>query len=138
MSASNLPAGAAGVYVAPCGCEWSGGNWGVCARHAKPHAQHVAPTSFRNCCEDTLIASPNRHESGFATVCACGNIIRRHWAGGWETFTKDRAPWCPECSIPFVDDEPEDVCRGCGQPHVSHARTESDEYCPECRFGRDA
>lgn len=35
-------------------------------------------------------------------------------------------------------EEPEDVCRGCGAPHVSHARTPSDEYCPECRFGRGA
>lgn len=47
---------------------------------------------------------------------------------------EDRAPWCPECAIPFVDDdEPEDVCRGCGQPWVNHMRTERDAYCGECR-----
>lgn len=90
MSASNLPAGAAGVYFAPCGCEWSGGNWGVCAKHAKPHGQHDA---------------------------------------------SDPAPWCDDCSIPFVDDdELEDVCQRCGAPHVSHARTPEDDLCPECRF----
>lgn len=93
MNASNLPAGAASVYVAPCGCEYSGGNWGVCAKHAKSHAEHDP---------------------------------------------EHPAPWCDQCSIPFVDeDEPEDVCRGCGAPWVSHMRTERDHYCGECRNPED-
>ena len=33
-------------------------------------------------------------------------------------------------------EEPEDVCKSCGAPHVSHMRTPDDDLCPECRFGR--
>ena len=89
---SNLPAGANGVYIAPCGCEWSGGSWGVCAVHAKPHSEHTQD-------------SP--------------------------------APWCPECSIPFVDDDYDDeagTCPRCGEPHVWHGRDEADRVCWQCRY----
>jgi len=41
-----------------------------------------------------------------------------------------------EAMEPEDDSVPEDVCRGCGAPNVSHMRTPSDDYCPECRFGR--
>lgn len=34
-------------------------------------------------------------------------------------------------------DEPEDVCRGCGQPWISHMRTDADNYCGECRNPED-
>src|SRR5258705_10784426 len=97
--------GVAGTYDAKCGCSWETGLWTVCDAHQKPHREHVAPTSFRNCCEETLIAAPNRHEAGFETVCACGNIIRATvWQNGWETFTADPAPGRAEGSIPFVHD----------------------------------
>lgn len=33
-------------------------------------------------------------------------------------------------------DEPKDVCKRCGAPHVSHMRTPDDDLCPECRFSR--
>jgi len=70
-------------------------------------------------------------ETGLWTVCDA------HRKPHSEHTAEDRAPWCPECKVEFLDDdEMEDVCRGCGKSHVSHARTESDEYCPECRFGR--
>lgn len=36
-----------------------------------------------------------------------------------------------------MPDEPEDVCRGCGAPHVWHGRDEADRYCWECRFPED-
>lgn len=26
------------------------------------------------------------------------------------------------------------TCEQCGEPHVSHERTERDRVCPECRF----
>jgi hypothetical protein len=51
---SNLPAGADGVYFAPCGCEWSGGSWGICAAHTKPHSEHTqdSPAPW---CDDCAI-----------------------------------------------------------------------------------
>ena len=39
-----------------------------------------------------------------------------------------------EAMEPEDDSIPEDVCRGCGAPNVSHMRTERDNYCGECRF----
>lgn len=34
-------------------------------------------------------------------------------------------------------DDPEDVCRGCGQPHTWHGRDEADRYCFQCRYPED-
>lgn len=53
---TNLPAGAAHyVYVAKCGCEYSGGNWGTCAEHTKPHSEHDPDNRAPWCDECVLL-----------------------------------------------------------------------------------
>ena len=79
----------------------------------------------------------------YAAKCGCAwetgswAICEAHRKPHSEHTQDSPAPWCPECSIPFVDDDYDDeaeTCPRCGEPHVSHQRTPADTYCFQCRY----
>lgn len=56
-------------------------------------------------------------------------IVEYHQAMYGPSPEDEWAEW-PEQS----PDVPEDVCRGCGAPHIWHGRIDADRYCFQCRY----
>lgn len=76
------------VYFAPCGCEYSGGSWGVCGIHANPHSEHTAEDRAPWCpeCEVELLDDAEPED-----VCrGCGQFHVSH-------ARTDADEYCPEC-----------------------------------------
>ena len=95
---SNLPAGANGVYFAPCGCEFSGGNWGVCAVHAKPHSEHTqdSPAPWCDDCAIPFVDDELDDCADESDVCpGCGEPHVSHQRTPADTY-------CFQCRYPDV------------------------------------
>ncbi len=87
-------------------------------------AHGVSLMRFCDACEESNIRA-EQHFREQRQVAADRRIVEYH-----------QAMYGPSSEDAYLA-EPEDLCRGCGTPWISHMRTDADNYCGECRNPED-
>lgn len=108
-------------------------------------------TAFWDCptCEEPMGTKPtDTHEFGCTAYvgrpCICEQLRKERdeqkspvRAGASGSVSSGAGESARELARLVHSDEPEeleDVCRGCGEPWISHMRTRADDYCGECKY----